>query len=431
MSWTGTAGTSLDYAKYDGRTSAKQQQKKDTNCTTCEEKKHEYVIGFLVHKNIMKSVMGCRPISSRLISIRLRADPFNNTVMQVYAPTTDYSDDQIEDFYRQLQRIIDQAPKKDILIVQGDWNVKVGKDTQENWQDICGPFCNATTNERGHRLMEFATYNKLGLANTYGPHKASRRWTWHSPNGQLHNQIGYILLKQRFRSGINIAKMRSFPGADIGRDHDLAMMNFHLRLKKIVKPKQVRMKFALEKLKDPKISEAFQATIGGKCASLTILEEENTDIETLTNKFNSAMPDAVSVILGKHRHKKKPWLTTELLDMCDNRKVLKRGKDSPGGTDKYREINKEMRTGTKEAKDKRIEEQCSETEDNLNKNNSKRTFQVVKDMTSEKKKRINTIQDRSGKCLTEEKRLSTDGQSTAPSYTTAKPKDTQQYWIVL
>ena len=127
-------------------------------------------------------------------------------------------------------------------------------------------FCNTTTNERGLRLLQFVTYNKLGLANTYDPHKASRRWTWHSLNGQHHNQIDYILLKQQFRSGINIAKTRSFPGADIGSDHDLVMMNFRLRLKKIVKPKQVRMKFDIEKLKDPIIAEAFQAMIGGKFA---------------------------------------------------------------------------------------------------------------------------------------------------------------------
>ena len=67
---------------------------------------------------------------------------------------------------------------------------------------------------------------------------------------------------------INIAKTRSFPGADIGSDHDLVMMNFRLRLKKIVKPKQVRVKFDLQKLKDPKIPEAFQTMIGWKmCAS--------------------------------------------------------------------------------------------------------------------------------------------------------------------
>ena len=57
---------------------------------------------------------------------------------------------------------------------------------------------NDDTNERGLRLQEFATFNDLVLANTFGHHKASRRWTWHSPNGQHHNQIDYILVKKGF-----------------------------------------------------------------------------------------------------------------------------------------------------------------------------------------------------------------------------------------
>ena len=89
------------------------------------------------------------------------------------------------------------------------------------------------------------------------------------------------------------------------------------------------MKFDLEKLKDPKIAEAFQAMIGGKFTSLTILEEENTNIETLTSNFNNAMTDTASVILGRHHHKKKPWVTTELPDMCDKRRVLKKGRTAP------------------------------------------------------------------------------------------------------
>ena len=86
------------------------------------------------------------------------------------------------------------------------------------------------TQMRGLRLLEFATFNNLVSANTFGHHKASKRWTWHSPNGQHHGQIDYILVRKRFRSGVNSAITRSFPGADIGRDHDLLMMTFHLRL---------------------------------------------------------------------------------------------------------------------------------------------------------------------------------------------------------
>ena len=105
--------------------------------------------------------------------------------------------------------------------MQGDWNAKEGKDAYENWQGICGPFCNDDTNERGLRLLEFAALTDLVLANTFGQQKASRTWTWHSPNGQHHNQIDYILVRKRFRSGVNIARTQRFPGANIGSDNAL------------------------------------------------------------------------------------------------------------------------------------------------------------------------------------------------------------------
>ena len=120
--------------------------------------------------------MGCHPVSSRLITICLRAVPLNITIVQVYAPTLDYDDYETE-FCDQLQNVIDQTPKKDILVVQGDSRAKVGKDACGNWRGICGPFCNDDTNEGGLRLLEFATFNALVLANTFGHHKASRSWT--------------------------------------------------------------------------------------------------------------------------------------------------------------------------------------------------------------------------------------------------------------
>ena len=85
-----------------------------------EEDKHEYGVGFLVHKDIVGAVLGCQPVSSRLISIRLRAAPFNITIIQVYAPTSGHGDSEVDLFYQQLQETIDKTPKKDILVVQRD-----------------------------------------------------------------------------------------------------------------------------------------------------------------------------------------------------------------------------------------------------------------------------------------------------------------------
>ena len=71
----------------------------------------------------------------------------------MYAPTSDYDGNEIEEFHDQLQNVLEQTPKKDILVVQGDWNAKVGKDACGNWQGICGPYGNDNTHEKGLKLL--------------------------------------------------------------------------------------------------------------------------------------------------------------------------------------------------------------------------------------------------------------------------------------
>ena len=104
---------------------------------------------------------------------------------------------------------------------------------------------------------------------------------------------------------INIHRTRSFPGADIGSDHDLVMMTFRVRLKKARKPTQPRLKFDLEKLRDPEVACTFQATIGGKFAPLIGLRDDDMDIDTMITTYNTVVTDASSEILGKERRRKK------------------------------------------------------------------------------------------------------------------------------
>ena len=123
---------------------------------------------------------------------------------------------------------------------------------------------------------------------------AHTKHPWHSPNGKYHNQIDYIMVRKRFRSCVNIAKTRSFPGADIGSDHEPVMMTFKLHLKRVKKLGHARIKFDLEKLKDPEVAEAFHAMIGGKFAALTILDADGTDMDTLINTFHTAVTNTAS-----------------------------------------------------------------------------------------------------------------------------------------
>ena len=246
-----------------------------------EEDRHEYGVGFPVHKEMVSAVLGCQPVSSRLISTHLRSAPFNVTIIQVYATTSGHDGNGVDNFYRQLYEIIDQTPKKDILVVQGDWNAQVGGDAQADWGGVYGPYCHAETNERGLRLLEIATFNNLVLANTLGPHKPPRRWAWHSSDWKHHDQVDYILVRKRFQPGVNVHRTRSFPGADTGKDHDLVIMTFRVRLKKTKQPNQSRLRFDLEKLRNPDVAGTFQATIGGKFAPLINLRDDDTDTDSM------------------------------------------------------------------------------------------------------------------------------------------------------
>ena len=84
------------------------------------------------------------------------------------------------------------------------------------------------------------------------------------------------------------------------------------------KPKHTRLKFDLGKLKDPNVLETFQAMIGRRFSPLTIMSNEDTDIDSMITTFNTAMTKTASEILGKHQ-KKNPWITAEILDLCHKR----------------------------------------------------------------------------------------------------------------
>ena len=132
---------------------------------------------------------------------------------------------------------------------------------------------------------------------------------------------------------------------------------FHLRLKKTSKPKHTRLKFDLEKLKDPNVLESFQAMIGWRFAPLTIMSNEDTDIDLMITTFNTAMTETDSEILGKHRQKKEPWITAEILDLCDERREFRKKRFEPEGAEKYKEVNNNIKRCMKKAKENWIGEQ--------------------------------------------------------------------------
>ena len=156
-----------------------------------------------------------------MISVRLQGKPFNITVIQVYAPTSNAEEAEGEGFYEELQDLLEPTPKKDILFIIGDWNTKVGSQETPGVKDKFGL---GVQNKAGQRLIEFCQENALVIANTFFQRQERRLSTCTSPDGQHQNQTDYILCSQRWRSSIQSTKTRL--GADCGSDHELLIAKF-------------------------------------------------------------------------------------------------------------------------------------------------------------------------------------------------------------
>ena len=117
-----------------------------------------------------------------MISVRLQGKPFNITVIQVYAPTSNPEEAEVEWFYEDLQDLLELTPEKDVLFIMGDWKAKVGS---QEIPGVTGKFVLGVQNKARQRLTEFCQENALVIANTVFQQHKKRLYTWKSSDSQL------------------------------------------------------------------------------------------------------------------------------------------------------------------------------------------------------------------------------------------------------
>ena len=135
----------------------------------------------MVNKRVRNAVLGCSLKINRMISVLFQDKPCNITVIQVYVPTSNAEEAEVEQFYEDLQDLLELTTKRDVLFIIGDWNAKVG--SQET-PGVRGNFGLGMQNEAGQRLIDFCQDNALVIANTLFQQRTRRLYTWTSPDGQ-------------------------------------------------------------------------------------------------------------------------------------------------------------------------------------------------------------------------------------------------------
>ena len=148
LKWTGMGEFSSDdhYIYYCGQESLRRNE-----------------VAITVNKRLQNAVLECNLKNNRMIFVRFQGKPFNITVIQVYAPTSNAEETEIERFYEDLQDLLELIGNKDVLFIIGDWNAKVGS---QEIPGVTGKFGLGVENEAGQRLIEFCQENTLVIANT-------------------------------------------------------------------------------------------------------------------------------------------------------------------------------------------------------------------------------------------------------------------------
>ena len=117
----------------------------------------------MVNKRVQNAVLGCNLKNNRIISVCFQGKPFNITVIQVYTPTSNAEEAEVEWVYEDLQDLFELTAKKDVLFIIGHWNAKIGS---QEIHGVTGKFGLQVQNEAGQRLIEFCQENALVIANT-------------------------------------------------------------------------------------------------------------------------------------------------------------------------------------------------------------------------------------------------------------------------
>ncbi|GFO36321.1 endonuclease-reverse transcriptase [Plakobranchus ocellatus] len=305
-------------------------------------------VGIIVDQTVTKAIKGYWALSDRFLLVKIAGKPVDLNIIQVYAPTANSNDEDLDKFFNELDTAKTQCKSQDPLIIMGDFNAKVGT---EKVDDIVGKHGLGIRNEQGEKLIEWCQTNNIIVGNTWFQQPPRSKWTWKSPGDETRNQIDYMMISKRYRNALLLAK--TYPSADCYSGHVPVVGKFKLKLKKNSKP-FTNIKFDLAILKtNQTIREKYQISVQNKFEALRDAEE----VEQQWENFKSAIMEAATEMIPKvNRKAKQKWMTEEILNLMEERRCAK------GNKEKYEQIHKKVQGKCNMSKENWINEKCKEIE---------------------------------------------------------------------
>jgi exonuclease III len=211
-----------------------------------ERGSHEFGMAFIVGNSMGVNIMDYQPVSESIAVLRIRMKFYNMCIINVHAPTEDKGEHEKDTFYQDLDRTVDFLPSNNVKLILGDFNAKVGRESEYRW--TVGPnSLHNISNDSGVRLIDFAMSKNMTVSSTFFPHLDIHKRTWTLPDGNTHNQIDHVLIDKRRATGI--LDVWTLRGAEGGSDHYLVRIKYRSRISVVGgKNQQKVIKFNLDGL---------------------------------------------------------------------------------------------------------------------------------------------------------------------------------------
>lgn len=271
------------------------------------DRPREYGTGFIVIGRARNAVMGFNPIDERLCSLRIRGKFFNYTLINAYAPTEDKDNDMKELFYEKLVEVYDRAPKRDIKIVLGDLNAKIGREVF--YRPTIGKYSlHENSNDNGTRVVDFAASRNMVASSTYFQHKNIHKATWLSPDGRTKNQIDHVLIDGRHCS--NVLDVRSCRGPNIDSDHYLVKVVVRARISVQHNRQPTLERWDVDKLQNEDIKQKYVNSLEMKI--IDGMGSEQQSVDDAWNQIRRNVESAATETVGKRTgNKRNNWYDDE------------------------------------------------------------------------------------------------------------------------
>ena len=363
----------------------------------------EFGTGFMVFGRARNAVIGFNPVDERMCTLRIRGKFFNYTLINVHAPT---EEKQIEDkdiFYEKLVRVYDEAPKRDIKIILGDLNAKVGREPM--YRPTIGKYSlHETSNDNGLRIIDFAISRNMVVSSTYFEHKNIHKATWLSPDGITKNQIDHLLIDGRHCS--DVLDVKSCRGPNVDSDHYLVKAVVRAKVSTGHNRQPASEKWDVEKFVNEEIKQQFVVKLEERIISE--MGSEQLNINDKWNQIRHNVECTAAETIGKRTGRKRNhWFDNECQEALNEQNAARlktMGRVTRAGLDQYRSKRNFARKLFRLKKRQQEREVLVEIERFKNQNETRKLYRNVNETRNGYSQQPLLCKDKSGLVIADEER---------------------------